>query len=510
LYLNSEFKLTIDKKGTIDTNAFLNLGFNIKLSAKLATILGNNVVISVDTSNIVRTSTNFTLLEDWSSGSNNKIGDQFDWGNSEMIDNKVPLSPLIVSFADVPIYHYAMFITNAKNEKEYILHPTPNYDIPKFNKVLTITGFINVTITDGVNPPELYTNIVSVYDFLDAVKTSLIINVDTPFSDSRLFPDGFGGLLFPLRTSGYALPIKFTETDQDDISVILLVPPVRTETIQIYAYDVALITQEKWKVKDSTGEIGELVTGIESVIDGRFRIKINPKLPDVTDPNNPNPEGTIDWEYTPSDPDNPAPVSVTNLFLGSRATSKTFTFVYAKIPPVQCTPPNPGGYIDPACLGLPLPITEPSITMDPALQTRLLALHSWCDMFAKSNTNFSDDPATRNSLFQDFSGFFFIFEISRINAISANVSFEDINLMRRIVSLFHANIVRLYKDGSSPAEIAAGALLWDTALLNMINDFSGLIGLSGVSLHQMRLNPVAQPGPGTPNEPSDTGLYPIP
>lgn len=373
LYLNSKFDLIIKSKGVLEQSSFLNLGYGFKLVSKNPD--GDDIYISIDLLNIESEPTNFTVINDITSGQNNFKGNEYDWGNLEIIDNNInPLSP-IIQFDDTPIFHYLGFITNTNNEKEYIIHPTPNYDIFKYTKIRKITNAnISVLISNGTIV-ENYDNIVTIYDFFDKIKNSNLVYSPSPIGKDYNITNGAAGLLFPLRTTGYKLPLKYIDTDGSDIIVELLSNPIRTENIKIECLNIDQIGSEIWKVFDSSGEIGEIVTNNFTNIAGRFRIKIKQKLPNTTINGVPN--NRITGSFETQEIDDPATVVIRDLFIGAKAKTKEYIFTYKKRPPVACIPPLAKGEIKPECLGLPIPEEENLSAMHPLEKSTRDTIYEW-------------------------------------------------------------------------------------------------------------------------------------
>ncbi len=239
-------------------------------------------------------------------------------------------------------------------------------------------------MSDGVTS-EVYADVVTVYDFLSALRArSALVEVRGAIAADTA-AGGMAVTDIPLRTDAQALPatIKVASGKLATLTGVTVQPDALTENIVI-SYAGAAAGGDSWAVEGGiSGVLPNALTGVpyahgpvgftipvpvaSSVIDTtRVRAKYNPiqRQPG---------EGLPGICFKP-------------LLLGAQPKNKAVTFTYQRKPPKECPCSNlPTQPVSLACLGL----TDGGYAMalDPEVQSRLIRLYEWRTIFFACNTH---------------------------------------------------------------------------------------------------------------------------
>lgn len=383
----------------------------VSIVARAAGVSGNGLHINVDVSGLTFTATNFSLIEDVTKGSGSEasplIGPQYDWDTPAIgADDNIPVTATTsgtgegkahrIAFEGDESNVYLAYKKFVDNAWQYFTVPALLNDYAAGTRVLFVTGSYTVSIIDdGDSPPSTDTlpGIVTVYDFLNAVKTtSVLADVDGVIANDRS-PTGQSSRDLALRTQARALLStgegSKAATGFVDVSVET---DANTEliTAECIAIDFkldphAFVGHEAWTLKGSvSGVLGTIYTG-EPFVGSTFSLTIPQKLP----PTSGNGAGTFSLtDFTRGDPDAPFVKVCFAGKLGPNAVDQTLTLVYTARPPPNCD-----------CEGMPVPELNTSClggegTGDTAMgysadaQTRIDDLYDWVSDLAETCTRY--------------------------------------------------------------------------------------------------------------------------
>lgn len=349
-------RLTIQLADAGTPQTFAKLAFEgVQIVARVPGLIGNNVNVVIDTSGLAFADTPFSLLDDLKAGAGSANGGlsgaAFDWDTKVLgADNVIPPDAHRVAFGDDETVYlqYKEFIAG-----EWLYHFVPEIarDIPKGTQVKFVTGGRVVTISNGVDPDETYSSIVTDYDLLFKIRTlSTLVAVDGVVANDRS-PTGQAAREMAVRTDARTLPSSgkgsaaatgFVDvTVEDDANTELVT--ARCFAVSAADHPLAHIGAERWKLTGSvSGDLGDLVTG--DLFEGEtFGLRIPKRLPDTQGTQvgkftvvgidfAPRPEGALE-----------AQLCVGNLHLGPAAVDGQVVLTYKARPPADCN-----------CLDLPL------------------------------------------------------------------------------------------------------------------------------------------------------------
>lgn len=370
------FTITLKDLGTTTTPAGLDLGA-AKVRAVSPDAGGNSVFLTVDTSGLVLTAQNKALLAPWAAGTASQTGDQWDFGGLPLLADGTynAATPAIVFGTDPQIFRPHKVFVNG--QWEHHLTPAPPREVPRGTNAYTLSGSISVTVSDGVTP-EVYSGVTTLYSFMTAIASSLLIQPDSVVVDDRS-PGGMGAAWLSLRTTPYVLPpilsgSKYV-TGLDNLA--LGTAPYYTEEVAFECVDNERIGQERWSVTGTvSGAHADAYTDYAySSGPVAFTIPIRP-----AETTGGALKGEIVGQYVPVDTASTNRVCIHNPIVGALGTDKTIKFVWTERPVDECPCENLTytGAPSEECLGLPIPeTTVQEGTMDPAIQTRQDLLIEW-------------------------------------------------------------------------------------------------------------------------------------
>lgn len=191
--------------GTSSRSACLDF-YGVQLVAKAAGAAGNSIHLFVR-EELSAAPSRFSLLSAIEAGEDTFTGDEWDWvGITRTLSPSGTLPedcPRIRIQGDSTVYRSYREYTSGG--WEYRLTPAPAVKLAAGAKVSVITGSRTVTVSDG-SVTEIYPGVVTLYDFLSALRLrSGLITVQGVVS-KNLAPGGMAALDLPLRTAAKANP----------------------------------------------------------------------------------------------------------------------------------------------------------------------------------------------------------------------------------------------------------------------------------------------------------------
>lgn len=252
----------------------------VTVKVREAGVDGNDLRFRV-TRNLVFTPQAISLLTELPAGTQSAIGPEFDWDTKIMTgDGQVPTDAHRVSFGEDKNNIYVQYKKFVEGRYAYFFEPALKEDV----KVGTIVNFVTddytVELRDAGGVLETYDNVVTLYDLLNAIKTtSELLVVEGPVTYDRA-PGGQALAELAVRTDAHA-------ESNTGFTGVVIQPTTPTELIEATCYaasaaddESAGIGNELWTVKGSvSGVIRESVRTGELIEAPHFSAKIAPKLP---------------------------------------------------------------------------------------------------------------------------------------------------------------------------------------------------------------------------------------
>lgn len=365
----------------------------VSIKARTEGVAGNGIHIHVDVSGLTFTPSSFSLIEDVAKGDGGEgspmVGPQFDWDTAALgADGVVPLTAHRFAFEGDTSNVYVQYKQFVDNEWKYFTVPALQNDYAAGTRVLFVDGTYTVTIIQD-SPPVTDTliDIVTLYDFLNLVKTtSTLADVDGVVANDRT-PTGQATLDFPLRTQARAL-LSTGEGSKaaKGFTDVTVEPDANTElvTAECIAIDFKLdphawVGHEAWQLKGSvSGELGIIYTD-EPFEGDTFSLTIPKKLPPTTD----NGAATFTLtDFTRADADAPEVKICFAGKLGPNATDQTITLVYTQRPSTACECDDmPVPELNTRCLGGE-GAEGTNMGYSAEAQTRINGLYDWVSELA--------------------------------------------------------------------------------------------------------------------------------
>ncbi len=421
--------------------------YGAKLVAKPDGAAGNGTAIAVSTAGITAAPTAYSFLEEAKAGTSEFKGPQWDFGSYPLTaDGEVdPRTPRLRFGNDPQVYR--QYKTFTDNDWAYVLDPPIVRDLPSETPVLSLSGGYAVTVTRGA-AVEPYPGIVTLFDFLNALRTrSNLVDVQGVVVEDRT-PGGMAAEDLPLRTDAYALPATYSGNAAfPGLGPVAVAPTAPTEIVTLECLDVVTLGGETWGVSGSvTGALPDCETG-RPYQKGPYGFTVPRVMPPAADA----PTGRIkvtDISFVARGEDAlDIELCVKPLVAGAKAKAKTIEVVYAKKPAIKdckCDNAQVAGRLDARCLGVSV---EEGARMGivAAYQTRLESLYAFRQQFIFGNTGIAGG-ALRTVI-------------------------EDVDLANRVTDLFARCLDELFLAADPPAPALTE---WGTALTDMASDLAAL------------------------------------
>ena len=379
--------VTLADLGTPTLAAFADLQ-GVRVVAADPGADGNQITISVEQSGISRQLANFATPDELPEGTRGKVGDEWNFGHEVLLGNgEIPATAPRLAFGSDPQI-YRAFKEFRDGQYSYQYSPVIRRGFDTDTPVFKITGSRTVTVTDGTTT-ETFTDIITRFDFLNALASSTLLDVDGVVASDRLI-DGAGAVDLSLQTSAYSQSItpdgtRFVKSVLLDLDIAAGAP---TERLTIELKDATTTGAERWEVRGAVSQaLGTAVTGLP-FLSGDYGFTIPLKLPEGGTPG-----GTIDIErrLLPRSAQEKLPgLCFEGLLLGAKARSKEFVFTWRPRPAGECdcTTATLSGGPNAECLGLQ---DVEDIILEGKLSnaslSRLESLSEWRETAIRSNTN---------------------------------------------------------------------------------------------------------------------------
>lgn len=363
----------------------------VRIIARTVGAGGNDLSLSIDRSGLVFTEQAFSLLDDLPAGSGSTedglLGPQYDWDTKVIgVDDLVPADAHRVSFGEDTSAIYLQYKKFTDGEWRYHFIPAIKRTIPAGTIVKFVTGARTVSVQDAGVEVESFPDVVTVYDLLNAIKTtSTYLDVSGVVAYDRT-PTGQASREILLRTDAHAelstgtgskAATGFVDVFVNDGAATEL---VTAECFAVTSKDhpLARVGFERWKLKGSvSGALGEIVTADPFTSpDGAFGLTIPRVLPE-TYGGFTGRFTHIATNYQSRPEDEKPPICPVALTLGAAAVDQTITLTWTQRPSGDCVctgmrVPKLSAF----CLGL-ANTGEGTLDYQADTTARLVALYDW-------------------------------------------------------------------------------------------------------------------------------------
>ncbi|MCC6506817.1 MAG: hypothetical protein IT475_15415, partial [Aquimonas sp.] len=326
------FVVTLEDLGT--ETRFARLPFqSATLVAVVSGDAGNDLSLSVDSTGLTTTATDFAVQVAMSAGSNDFVGDEWNFGAVTLNpDSTVPATAPRIRFGmDPQVYRpYRQWRAGAWH---YGFSPAPVRSVAAGTVVYAVSGTHSISITNGTTTDTL-TGIVTLYDALTEIRDNATLVTVEGAIVNDLRPGGQGITELSVQTRPYVATqtadgTEYIKEAVVDVSVSTAAP---TEVLTIKCTSAAENGAETWTVRGQVSGLLGSATTAAAFNGGAYGFTI----PTVPAPPMP-PSSTISTNFvsTRSDPATRPTVCVEDLIAGALAKAKTYRFTY-RTRPAEC------------------------------------------------------------------------------------------------------------------------------------------------------------------------------
>lgn len=436
---------------------------------------GNNLNLAVDQSGLVFNTTIYSLLVDLAVGAGAPTtgleGTGYEWETAVLgAQDQIPPEAKRIAFGTDRTMIYLAYKRFDGIKTLYHFVPEIKRAIPKGTPVYFVTGGRTVYARSGTTVEDTFADIVTVWDLLNAIKTSssvLDVSAGSVVSFDRS-PTGQAAREMLLRTDAHVDPsygAPGSSVWATGVVDAFAAADAPTELVSFTCFAVtsrdapgAHLGNELWAVEGSlSGKIGVATTGIPFVHpDGRWGATVARKLPSgYGQPKGRFSVASINMPRTA--PAEPPPVCMVAMQLGPNAVDETITLRWTKRPSGDCSCAGmPIPAVDAACLGL---FTEGESTMDysAANRERLENLYAWAADTVRAHSRYVTGLAQQDPFISQ-PGVVSYYLPKRLNEVVAE--FEEI--LKELNAL---------SSGSPEGALRAAAeTAWDTAVEEFEDD----------------------------------------
>lgn len=326
------FVVTLEDLGTETRRARLPFQ-SATLVAVTAGDAGNDISLSVDSTGLANTLTDYATQVAATAGSNDFVGDEWNFGAVTLNpDGTVPSDAPRISFGmDPQVYRpYRQWRAGAWH---YGFSPALVRDVASGTPVYTVKGTHTISITNGTTTDTL-TGITTLYEALSAIRDNATLVTVEGAIVNDLRPGGQGITELSLQTRPYVASQKAEGTDYIkeavvDVSVSTSAP---TELLTIKCTSAAENGAESWTVRGQVSGLLGTATTAEAFNGGAYGFTI-PTVP--APPMPPSSSISTNFVSTRTDPATRPTLCVEDLLAGALAKAKTYRFIY-RTRPADC------------------------------------------------------------------------------------------------------------------------------------------------------------------------------
>lgn len=348
--------------------------------------LGNLISITVDRSGLSFAESGSSTLESVAEGVEELTGYKWDIPGvvcSTDLKGNVPADAPRVRLGSDPTI-YRIIKDSRSGTMKTILSPAAVRAVPAGVKIWIVTGTYTVAVNDGTDT-EIYTNLITGYDLLSALLTSAIVQpayIPVPVATAG----GNASVDLPLVTGSTALLTDSSSAGVRPDAIVARATAV-ADTIRIQSRG-----NGAWSVSSAAGTVYPDAFEGQQYAPAASPVMLTiPARPQPDTATSTQPVFLADKTFATREADTVLPLLCIEGLLGVNASPKTITATYAKRPiAADCPCPTGSAYFSKTCLGLINTVTEEGdMSLDPAYQTRLMALYEWQKSFVGANAAIS-------------------------------------------------------------------------------------------------------------------------
>jgi hypothetical protein len=386
--VNQDFTIQLADLGIDTLNAEFNLG-DVILRALVSGEAGNDISVSVDTSELICIETTFATLDSISEGTIEFKGPQWDWNTVVLNANgEIPVEGMRLKFENDPQI-YRQYKMRIGSDWVYYLSPGAVRAIPAGSKIYEVTGHRRINITNGVDT-EQYIHVETLYDFVSQVRNdSLLAEVVGVIADDKT-PGGMNCQDFPFVTDVYMWPVELEGSKYvQRLDGLSLQEAVNTELIEIECIGNADMGNEAWSVKGSvTGSLPGVRTA-EPYIYGPIHFTIPKRLIEYQEP-----VGDIGFEakfISREKEEVIPPICLERRVLGIKAKTGSVIFTWTQnvsLEGCECESASIEGFVNARCLGLDELNGGGQAELAPEYKGRLEEVYTYIEEYTEKNIYF--------------------------------------------------------------------------------------------------------------------------
>jgi hypothetical protein len=337
------FTVELNDLGAVLKAAGVELG-DVTIVARTPGAVGNTISLKVTRTNLVFTPQNFSLLADLPNGTSEIEGAQYDFNAASLNNDKtIPLTAKRIAFGNDQNNIYLQYKTFSDGKALYHFIPELRQTAAKGSVISYVTQGYIVDVLVGNTVTETYTGIVTLYDFLNAIKAqSLLLAIDGVVAVDRS-PTGISSREFPLNTDAYINDNRGEGSEYaKGFTEVSIQPSSPTELViaRCYANSTESATnsglgREYWKVTGSvSGVLRDRAVSGDVITTADYSFRIPQRVPEGFG-------AAVKGKFTVTDiryvsrlatEPAPAPICVVSTTLGINARDQQLTLVYTKKP----------------------------------------------------------------------------------------------------------------------------------------------------------------------------------
>jgi hypothetical protein len=358
---------------------------------------GNAITVTVDSSGLVDSPTDYAVQEEMREGATEFVGDQYNFGAVTLNpDGTIPTNAPRIRFGiDPQVYRpYRRYLAG---RWVYSFTPTLVRTVPAGTNVKSVSGSRVITITDGTTT-ETFGGITTLFSALSAIRdTSTLVRVDGAIvADYR--PGGQGITELSVYTRSYAASQTSdgTEYVRDAEFPVTVSPTAPTELLTVKCVEATESGRERWSVRGQvSGRLADAITN-QLYSGGAYSFRV-PLVPSPIIPTRSDIAARLN-AIRNNAAERPT-MCVEQGVVGAQAKATTYEFEWRTRPaPCPCeTEADIQGGPDPDLLGVALP--EGVATMSEASRIiRVQRLAEYRAKHVRSNTTAGSTSASANDI----------------------------------------------------------------------------------------------------------------
>lgn len=449
---------------------------------------GNKYSLVVERTGLTFTPQAITLLTSLQEGTKSVVGPQYDWATVIVDgDGQVPSNAKRIAFGENENNIYVQYKQFVDGAWTYFFEPALKEYVDVMTPISFVTGEYTVYLYEDVagvpTLQEIYSNITTLYDLLNAIKTtSAILRVE-------------GNVLYDRAPGGQALQELSLRTDayyiqNTGFKEVVIQPNTPTELIQATCFaatssddERAGLGSERWEVRGSVSGLIKADVGTDELIEAAYWSgKIKPKLPaGATLPHGKFAIGSITYVAREGEETTP-PICPAALTLGLNAQKDTITLTWKARPVVvdetcDCSELAAPDLSASACLGLGTDELEQgngglNVPYQADTIARLVSFYDWMGDTVKANSAYVDSGVAISVTEDRFitSPFKIQFDVAEN---STNIREQLVISLKVLAEKYEKTLALI--DAVTDTDLRdAGGTAWDAAVTELQDDIAVL------------------------------------